>query len=155
MGPAVLAGTRYYRWLTGNIDGDLGFMASRVAKKDGPGTRGGFVWENGTMHYCDSVDITTATRGEDHYHDTIECVIGSSRSNRRWRISGDTLDLIPLRNRRQTPDGEWLQTRISEAYTRWTIHADDEHGRNEERVGYGMSEYLDQIIDDRPVGIDE
>ena len=32
-----------------------------------------------------------------------------------------SLSLIPLRNRRQAPDGEWLQTRISEAYTEWTV----------------------------------
>ena len=52
---------------------------------------------------------------------------------------------------RQAPDGEWLQTRISEAYTEWTVKS----GEFEGRVGYGMSEYLDQIIDGQPVGIDE
>ncbi len=107
------------------------------------------------MHLCDDVRITTATRGDEHYHDRVEGVITSSRSGREWRFVGEVVDLIPLRNRRQTPDGDWLQTRISEAYTRWTVLADPEHGRPEDRVGYGMSEYLDQIIDDAPVGIAE
>jgi hypothetical protein len=50
--------------------------------------------------------------------------------------------LIPLRNRR---DG--LVTRISEGMTEWRL----EDGR----VGYGLSEYLDQIVDGKPVGLDE
>jgi hypothetical protein len=150
-GPRYWQAPWYYRWLTANVDADFGFMASRVAKKDGPGTRGGFVWENGVLHLCDHVEITTETRGEEHYHDRIEGVIRSSRSEREWRFTGESLSLIPLRNRRQTPDGEWLQTRISEAMTRWTVHS----GPFEGRVGYGMSEYLDQIIDDQPVGLAE
>jgi hypothetical protein len=149
-GPRYWQAPWYYRWLTAGIDRDFGFMASRVAKKDTPGTRGGFVWENGAMHYCDDVEITTTTRGSEHYHDTIEGVLRSSRSDREWRFSGEAVSLIPLRNRRQTPDGEWLQTRISEAYTRWTVRS----GEFEGRVGYGMSEYLDQIVDERPVGLD-
>jgi hypothetical protein len=150
-GPRYWQAPWYYRWLTGNVDRDFGFMASRVAKRDGPGTRGGFVWERGTLHLCDDVEIQTTTRGEEHYHDRIEGVLRSSRSDREWRITGDAISLIPLRNRRQSPDGEWLQTRISEAYTEWTVHS----GEFEGRTGFGMSEYLDQIIDDAPVGIDE
>ncbi|MDP1554103.1 MAG: hypothetical protein Q8L84_01480, partial [Hyphomonas sp.] len=56
---------------------------------------------------------------------------------------GKVLSLIPLRNRRTTPDGAELTTRITEAMTEY--HCDG-------KVGYGMSEYLDQIIDGRPMG---
>jgi hypothetical protein len=56
-----------------------------------------------------------------------------------------------LRNRRQTPDGEWLTTRISEGMTRWEMVSDEHKGK----VGYGLSEYLDQIIDGTPVGTAE
>ncbi len=150
-GPRYWQAPWYYRWLTANVDENFGFMASRVARKDGPGTRGGFVWENGQMHLCDDVQITTETRGDERYHDRIEGTIRSSRSDREWRFSGEALSLIPLRNRRQTPDGEWLQTRISEAYTEWTVRS----GEFEGRTGFGMSEYLDQIIDDQPVGLAE
>ena len=52
-------------------------------------------------------------------------------------------NLAPLRNRRTTPEGEELLTRISEGLTEW---------RCEGRVGHGLSEYLDQIIDGKPVG---
>ena len=150
-GPRYWQAPWFYRWLTAGIDRDFGFMASRVAKKDAPGTRGGFVWENGELHYCDHVEITTTTRGDEHYHESIAGTIRSSRSSREWTFSGETVSLIPLRNRRKTPDGEWLQTRISEAYTKWTV----ESGPFEGRTGFGMSEYLDQIIDGVPVGLDE
>ena len=55
------------------------------------------------------------------------------------------LNLVPLRNRRTSPAGEELMTRISEGMTEWTLDG---------RTGYGLSEYLDQIVDGRPVGID-
>lgn len=150
-GPRYWQAPWYYRWLTANVDRDFGFMASRVAKKDGPGSRGGFVWENGVLHLCDHVEISTVTRGDEQYHDRLEGLLRSSRSDREWRFSGEAVSLIPLRNRRQAPDGEWLLTRISEAMTRWTVHS----GPFEGRVGYGMSEYLDQILDGAPVGAAE
>ena len=54
------------------------------------------------------------------------------------------LSLIPLRNRRENPDGEMLTTRISEGMTEYTYKG---------IVGYGMSEYLDQVVDGKPVGL--
>ena len=150
-GPRYWQAPWYYRWLTANVDADFGFMASRVAKKDGPGTRGGFVWENGEMHYCDEVSISTDTRGGEQYHERITGLLRSSRSDREWKFTGEVMDLIPLRNRRKDPDGNWLMTRISEGMTKWTVHS----GPFEGREGYGLSEYLDQIIDGSPVGIAE
>jgi hypothetical protein len=152
-GPRFWQAPWYYRWLTANVDENFGFMASRVARRDGPGTRGGFVWEDGKLHLCDHVEISTVTRGHEQYHDRVTGVLRSSRSDREWRFTGQALSLIPLRNRRQAPDGEWLQTRISEAMTRWEIESDHpDHGT---MIGFGMSEYLDQIVDGAPVGISE
>jgi hypothetical protein len=42
-------------------------------------------------------------------------------------------------------------TRISEGMTRWTV----ESGPFEGQHGYGLSEYLDQIVDGSPVGLAE
>jgi hypothetical protein len=126
-------------------------MASRVAKKDGPGTRGGFVWDGGRIHYCDHVELSTGFSGDGSYHETITALLRSSRSDREWTVTGEVIDLIPLRNRRQDPDGNWLVTRISEGLTRWTM----ERSGEDAAVGYGLSEYLDQIVDDQPVGIAE
>ena len=43
------------------------------------------------------------------------------------------------------PDGEQLVTRISEGMTEWKWDG---------KSGYGLSEYLDQIVDGRPIGPD-
>ncbi|MEY4995724.1 MAG: hypothetical protein RLZ67_449, partial [Actinomycetota bacterium] len=115
------------------------------------GSRGGFVWDNGQLHLCDDVQISTQTRGDENYHDVVTGVIRSSKSQKEWHFQGTVDSLIPLRNRRQDPDGNWLMTRISEGMTTWTIT----QGEHEGAVGYGMSEYLDQIIDDSPVGLAE
>jgi hypothetical protein len=139
-GPRYWQAPWYYRWLTANFGPSFGFMGSRVARKDGPGTRGGFVWDGTALRWCDSFEISTTWTGEDVYHDTIEATLKSG--NDEWRIKGRVMNLIPLRNRR-----EGLVTRISEGMTEWTL----EDGR----VGYGLSEYLDQIIDGKPVGLDE
>jgi hypothetical protein len=55
-----------------------------------------------------------------------------------YEVEGDVWSNIPLRNRR-----EHMVTRITEGMTRW---------RAEGLEGAGLSEYLDQMIDDEPVG---
>ena len=57
--------------------------------------------------------------------------------------SGVTPILGMLRNRRTAADGTQLQTRITEGMTEY---------RCGDLVGYGLSEYLDQIIDGQPNG---
>ncbi|HJR26853.1 MAG TPA: hypothetical protein VJ804_15350 [Acidimicrobiales bacterium] len=144
-GPRYWQAPWYYRWLTANFGPDFGFMGSRVARRDGEGTRGGFVWEDGKLHLCNELEIATEWTGDDSYHESIAATLRSG--DREWKVTGRVLDLIPLRNRRPDPDGNMLVTRISEGMTEWTL----EDGR----TGYGLSEYLDQIIDDQPVGLAE
>ena len=146
-GPRYWQAPWYYRWLTANVGPDFGFMASRVAKRDTDGSRGGFVWEDGRIHLCDDVQLSTETAGDDRYHRAITATLRSSRSGREWSFTGEVMSLIPLRNRRTDPDGNEQLTRISEGMTRWRM-ADG-------RVGYGLSEYLDQIVDGAPVGLAE
>ena len=55
-----------------------------------------------------------------------------------YDVEGDVWSNIPLRNRR-----EGMVTRITEGMTKWK-YADLE--------GAGLSEYLDQIVDEVPVG---
>jgi hypothetical protein len=61
-----------------------------------------------------------------------------------YEVTGNVMSLIPLRNRRRSPEGEDLMTRITEGMTEYLCDG---------QVGYGLSEYLDQIIDDEPVGL--
>ncbi|MHB8440204.1 MAG: DUF7064 domain-containing protein [Acidimicrobiales bacterium] len=144
-GPRYWQAPWYYRWLTANAGPDFGFMGSRIARREGPGTRGGFVWEDGTLHLCDDFHIRTEFAGDDRYHTRIEAELRSGR--RSWAVTGEVLKLIPLRNRRTDAEGNPLVTRISEGLTRWTT--------SDGRVGYGLSEYLDQILDGVPVGLAE
>jgi hypothetical protein len=144
-GPRYWQAPWYYRWLTANFGEDFGFMGSRIARQDGPGTRGGFVWDGEQLHLCNDFEISTDWVGDDKYHQAIKATLRSK--DKEWSVSGSVRSLIPLRNRRKTPDGEQLVTRISEGLTEWTL--------DDGRVGYGLSEYLDQIIDDEPVGAAE
>jgi hypothetical protein len=146
-GPRYWQAPWYYRWLTANVDDGFGFMASRIAKRDADGTRGGFVWEDGKLHLCDHAEVRTEWSDPGSYHAVVRGTLRSSRSDKEWSFTGKVATMVPLRNRRQTPDGEWLQTRISEGLTEWTM--------DDGRVGWGLSEYLDQIIDEQPVGLAE
>jgi len=89
---------------------------------------------------CHSFDISTEWTETGTYHRALEATLHHAEGS--LKVTGKVLNLIPLRNRR---DGRI--TRISEGLTEWTL----EDGR----VGYGLSEYLDQIIDDQPVGLAE
>jgi hypothetical protein len=144
-GPRYWQAPWYYRWLTGNVGSDFGFMGSRIARRDGPGTRGGFVWDAGVLQLCHDFRIGTTWEGGGRYHRGIEAELVTA--TRTWSVRGSVLRLIPLRNRRRDADGDELVTRISEGLTEWTV--------DDGRVGYGLSEYLDQIVDDEPVGLDE
>lgn len=146
-GPRYWQAPWYYRWLTANLGADAGFMASRIAKRDGEGTRGGFVWEDGQLYLCDHAEVSTEWSEPGSYHSVVRGRLRSSRADREWSFTGRVATMVPLRNRRQTPDGQWLQTRISEGLTAWTM--------DDGRVGWGLSEYLDQIIDEQPVGLAE
>jgi len=76
-GPRYWQAPWYYRWLTANFGADFGFMASRVARRDSEGSRGGFVWDNGALHIVDDVRISTVTTGDEKYHDRVTGVISS------------------------------------------------------------------------------
>ena len=104
------------------------------------------MWDGTELHVCDDFRdplrvgrARTATTGRSRR--------SWSPASTHWKVRGSVLSLIPLRNRRTDPDGNPLVTRISEGLTQWTL--------DDGRVGYGLSEYLDQIVDGRPVGIAE
>src|SRR5713101_90312 len=144
-GPRSWQAPWYYRWLTANLGPTFGFMGRRWALprgtgKDGEGGRYGFVWDGTAMHVCDDFSISTTWTGANNYHDTIEATLRAAE--REWHVRGRVLALVPLRNRRDS-----LVTRISEGMTEWRL--------DDGRIGYGISEYLDQIIDGQPVGLAE
>jgi hypothetical protein len=129
-GPRSWQAPRSYRWLTANFGADLGFMGSWILRPDGVETRSGFVHRGRELVLVRDLRIDTDCVGPEQYHDRIRATL-SCADGSQLEVEGRVLSLIPLRNRR---NGH--VTRISEGMTEW---------RCEGRVGYGLSEYLDQI----------
>jgi hypothetical protein len=134
----------WYRWLTANFGADFGFVVSIIASRDGTRRYGGMVLRDGEYEHITSATIDTTWQGDDRYHSSLRAT--ATTASGEYEITGRVLNLIPLRNRRATPDGEQLVTRISEGMTEWSCNG---------LTGYGLSEYLDQIVDGVPVGAAE
>ena len=141
-GPRYWQAPWYYRWLTANFGSSFGFMGSHIARRDRDGVRSGFVWDGSEFHVCHDVRVRTTAEGRDRTHRALEATLVSP--GRTFTVTGEVLGLVPLRNRLKGSDGDELVTRISEGLTRWTL--------DDGRTGYGLSEYLDQIVDGSPVG---
>ena len=124
-----------------NFSRDFAMMVSITCAPNGKPRSGGMVLRDGEY-----VMIRDA-RIESQY-DADQCQtnlsIWARTDEREYNVSGRVMSLIPLRNRRNTPDGEELLTRITEGMTEYTCDG---------QVGYGLSEYLDQIVDGVPVGM--
>jgi hypothetical protein len=140
-GPRFWQAPWYYRWLTANFEADFGFVLSVITARDGTERVGGMILRDGVYDHVRSATISTVWTGDDLYHSELRATATAGENT--YDITGRVLNLIPLRNRRTTPEGEELVTRISEGLTEWTCA---------ERTGFGLSEYLDQIVDGKPVG---
>ncbi len=142
-GPRYWQAPWYYRWLTANFGDDFGFVVSVITSRDGHDRMGGMILRDGEYELIERAEISTDWTGDDCYHQSLRATATTAKGE--YQITGKVIQLIPLRNRRTAPDGEQLVTRISEGMTEWRCDGVD-------RTGYGLSEYLDQIIDGRPVG---
>ena len=138
-GPRSWQAPWFYRWVHGSA-ADQGFMVAYFGEPDGTSRSGGFVWDGATLHTCREATVSTV-RDTDHYQQTVR--VEAIGDERRWSFEGQVLTSAPLRNRSR--DGA-ATTRIIESTVRWT----DADGH----VLHGMAEYLDQLRDDLPVGLD-
>jgi hypothetical protein len=139
-GPRYWQNIAWYRWLPMNFGRDFAMMLSIVTRPDGQQRMGGMVLENGAYTLLKEVSIASEY-DENDCQTRMRCVARSD--DREYVVTGEVMSLIPLRNRRTTPDGESLMTRITEGMTRYECDG---------QVGYGLSEYLDQIVDGAPLG---
>jgi len=121
---------------------DFGMMIAIITKQDDSQIIGGMVLRDAEYVMIQEARIETEW-DENHFQTSLTA--RAKTAEREYKVEGKVLNLIPLRNRRKTPDGEDLETRITEGMTEY---------RCDGRVGYGMSEYLDQIIDGKPVGME-
>jgi hypothetical protein len=143
-GPRFWQTPWWYRWLTANFGDDFGFVVSIIASRGGGRRYGGMVLREGEYEHITAATISTDWEGSDQYHRSLRATATTAKGT--YEISGKVLNLIPLRNRRTTPDGDELVTRISEGMTEWSCNG---------QTGYGLSEYLDQMIDGQPIGAAE
>jgi hypothetical protein len=139
-GPRYWQNIWWYRWLTVNLGPQLGFACTISGDDDGGRRVSGFLYD--VRHYGDEhwVPIRDAELSSDYdaeWFPTKNRVVVTT-DDRGYEVEGDVWSNIPLRNRR-----EGQVTRITEGMTRW--HCDDLQGA-------GLSEYLDQIVDGKPVG---
>lgn len=139
-GPRYWQAIEWYRWLTININHEIGFMLSIVHQGEGKERKGGLVLKNGIYERIIDCSIES-NYDEDFYQNTIKAWAKTDKEE--YEIRGKVLSLIPLRNKREDPEGKMLTTRITEGMTEYSYRGE---------IGYGMSEYLDQIENDKPLG---
>ena len=142
-GPRYWQNIKWYRWLPMSLGKDFGMMIAIITKQDDSQIIGGMVLRDGEYVMIEEARIETEW-DENYYQTGLKA--WAKTAEREYEVEGKVLSLIPLRHRRKTSDGTELETRITEGMTEY---------RCEGKVGYGMSEYLDQIIDGKPVGADE
>ncbi len=132
-GPRYWQAPKYYRWLTMSFGEDLGAVPLLTANRDGSEVHAGYVYRQGKPNErIVRTEIETDVVGAQQLHDQIR-VRATTASGETIAITGKVLTMIPLRNRR---DGK--VTRIAEGMTEW---------RWGDRVGYGLAEYLDHLVD--------
>ncbi|MCK9518686.1 MAG: hypothetical protein M0R74_06640 [Dehalococcoidia bacterium] len=126
-GPRYWQSIADYRWITGNFGDDLGMVISVV------GDRVGGVFHKGpdTILKITDVSIDTEYEGNTNYHKALTARVKLENGDEHV-VEGSVKGFIPLRNRRA---GQF--THIGEGMTEYVLDGD--------RVGYGLSEYLDQV----------
>jgi len=140
-GPRYWQAVSWYRWLPMSFGDDFAMMIS-VIGGDGEPRRSGMVLRAG--EYVMIRDARIESEWDENFYQT-RLRAWARTDEREYEVSGRVLSMIPLRNRRDDGNGNLLVTRITEGMTEYVCDG---------RTGYGLSEYLDQIVDGRPVGPD-
>lgn len=139
-GPRYWQNLYWYRWIPMNFGADFAMNVSIVQMASGRQHIWGMVLKNGRYHLLEHATLDTVYDA-DGASSTLK--IKARTDEAEYHVEGKVLSLIPLRNRRQKDNGEWMNTRITEGFTEFRCNG---------KVGYGMAEYLDQIVDGVPVG---
>jgi hypothetical protein len=142
-GPRHWSAINWYRWCPMNFGRDFGMMLSVVTGAEGEPRQGGMVFRDGVYDLISECVMDTDW-DENGYQTALRAKV-KTRSGKSYEVEGKVILLIPLRSRRKDADGNELNTRITEGFTEY---------RCEGLTGYGLSEYLDQIVDGRPSGME-
>ena len=128
-GPRYWQATPSYRWITGNFGDDLGM----IVRTNDEGVGGGLFHEGQNLVRITSTRLETEYEPGTNYHRALRAEL-ELEDGRQRLLEGRVMGYIPLRNRRSGQN-----THVGEGMTEYTLDG--------ERVGYGLSEYLDQPKD--------
>lgn len=140
-GPRYWQNVKFYRWLPMSFSEDFAIMCLNKTLGDGRRLIGGMVLNKG--RYDLIRDAKIESNWDDNYYQT-SLTAWAKTDHAEYKIEGRVMSLIPLRNRRTLADGTELLTRITEGMTEYRCNG---------LVGYGLSEYLDQMVDGKPIGM--
>jgi len=129
-GPRYWQALRCYRWLTCNFGPDFGLMGSEIVQHDGRRIQGGVIVRGQALERVRQIDIQTEFAPDSVYHQRLTAQF-HLESGEPLTVVGIVKGFIPLRNRRKD-----MVTHIGEGMTEY---------RCGDYVGYGLSEYLDQV----------
>ena len=129
-GPRYWQAIHRYRWLTINFGPDFGMMVSTVWRDPEHRSQGGVVYRGDKMDQIVGVDIDTEFEDNGLFHKDLVAHL-KLNTGEQLDVSGKVMGFIPLRNRR-----EGMVTHVGEGMTEY---------RCGDAVGYGLSEYLDQV----------
>jgi hypothetical protein len=133
----------WYRWLTVTFGDDCGVLAATSPARPGEtGTHVSGTWfADGRLYPIEGIELDTVW-DDQHYPSEIGARITSAAGDHELR--GAVVLDAPLRNRRKHPDGTQTVSRIVESLTQWSF---------EGRTAWGLSEYLDKMVDGIPAGM--
>ncbi|MBI5288126.1 MAG: hypothetical protein HY873_04050 [Chloroflexi bacterium] len=129
-GPRYWQAIHRYRWLTINFAPDFGMMVSTIWRDPENRTQGGVVYRGDKMDQIVGVDIDTDFEDNGLFHKDLVAHL-KLNTGEQLDVSGKVMGFIPLRNRRSG-----MVTHVGEGMTEY---------RCGDAVGYGLSEYLDQV----------
>jgi hypothetical protein len=124
-GPRYWQSTPSYRWITGSYGDDLGMVISVSGNN-----RGGVFHRGQELLRITDAEVDTDYESNTNYHAALRARV-TLENGEQHTVEGRVKGFIPLRNRRA---GQF--THIGEGMTEYVLDG--------ERVGYGLSEYLDQ-----------
>ena len=145
-GPRYWQNIHWYRWLPLVFNENFAMLVSVIARRDGSRTNWGVVMSRDAQGRAQNdwlADIQLRSSYDERRQAIAQTAVLRTEGGAIYELDGRALSLIPLRNRRQDANGRELHTRITEAMTEFRCNG---------LTGYGMAEYLDQLIAGQPAG---